>query len=145
MTTTSTSDQRLPAMTPDRLLAAVVEQLMRSTDDELWVLTITAAAAPAGKLYAAVGRALLHCPGLLAAGTPVRCLLEGGRPDPQWRSALPPVERSLWAELQLLRTLTPTEVAVDRAAGPATETSTGPLEELLRLRLAVCDRLDTVG
>ena len=123
---------------------------MRSTDDELWVLTITAAAAhppalaspdqPDGlgdegrsaKLYAAVGRALLHCPGLLAPGTPVRCLLEGGRPDPQWRSSLPVVERSLWAELQLLRTL-----ATDATTGSA-------FDELLALRLAVSGRLDTV-
>lgn len=116
-------------------LVLAVEQLMRSTDDEVVVLGVLAAAADRHRLLAAVGRVLPEVPSALAAGMPVRCLLDAATPDPQWRSRLPVVATSLWAELTLR----------EQMSAPDPDLPCEPFDRLMALRLADSDGHDTVG
>jgi hypothetical protein len=105
------------------LFADLIEQLMRSTDDDTLLLDLFEVSTSASSLASLLGKLL---PGLsvpLLPGTPVLALLGYGPLDPSWRDHVPALPVSLWSELCLLRELSRTTPAPD------------PLTELLNARI----------
>src|SRR4051794_19212539 len=80
----------------------VLEQVMRVTDDDALVLPFLDAEPGSRNARAALGRLLCAERPTLVTGSPVMSLVTGEHLDPQWRTAHPVREDSLWANLQFL-------------------------------------------
>lgn len=111
------------ALLPEGLFPALLEQLMRCTDDETLLLALVSKSSSLESLRSALGEFLPALAVPLHAGTPVLVALGYGPLDPDWRLAVPPLPVSLWSELEFLRTLERTTSAPD------------PLTELLSARV----------
>lgn len=101
----------------------LIEQLMRITDDETLLYRL-AEATNRTEVLIGLGAALPHLRMELLAGSPVLAALGVANLDPEWRRNYPPRPQSLWAELELMRSLS--------YAAPAAT----PLTELLEARTA---------
>jgi hypothetical protein len=88
------------------LLDLCVEQVMRCTADESLVQTV-AACTDRQSLLTAMGASISTFTCALLAGSPLLAALAVAPLDSQWRSWFPPRPNSLWAELEFLRTLSP--------------------------------------
>lgn len=77
---------------------------MRLTNDDTLVLKVLAAPT-LSQLRAALGAVLPSLRCSPSPATPFAVVLGYGPLDPSWRLSVPTVDPSLWAELELLRTL----------------------------------------
>lgn len=110
----------LPLVDPD-LHLALVEHLMRITNDDTLVLKVLAAPSLV-HLRATLGAVLPALHASPAPTTPFAVALGYGTLDPSWRSKVATCDPSLWSELELMRTL------------GATSSASDPLLELLDAR-----------
>lgn len=123
MSTTSPASEPVSQTLLTAGRTAVVEQVMRTCDDELQVLPFLAVEPGTRAASAALGRLLSSHPVRLVGGCPLISFVAGAELDPEWRDACPARPSSLWASLQFLRTL----------YGPD-PTAEDPYEELETLR-----------
>lgn len=94
--------------------AELLEHVMRLTDDDLIASPFLAVEPGSTSYLAHLGRLLSHG-GRLSPDTPLHRYAQAdpGTPDLAWRDTVTPVPRSLWSELEMLRTLMPPVNASD--------------------------------
>lgn len=108
----------------------LIEQVMRMTNDDRLLLPFLDAPAGSEQLLSATGRLLAAPPTPFPLSTPLAAWVGAESTcTSEWRSLIPQGDRSLWEDLEFLR-------SVVGSLGDSTSSFCCPYEELEHLRLA---------